>query len=68
MPITHLYVGPDDGSVPLPRLTRELRKLKPALSRSEIAAVYNRLSSLQSAPIGIPKGIDPMRVRAQRPR
>lgn len=68
VPITHLYVGPDDGSVPLPRLTRELRKLKPALSRSEIAAVYNRLSSLQSAPIGIPKGIDPMRVRAQRPR
>lgn len=68
VPITHLYVGPDEGAVPLPRLTKELRKLKPALSRSEIAAVYNRVSSLQSAPIGIPKGIDPMRVRAQRPR
>lgn len=68
VPISHLYVGSDEGGVPLPNLTRELKKLKPALSRSEIVAVYNRLSSLQSAPVGIPKGIDPMRVRATRPR
>lgn len=68
VPISHLYVGPDEGAVPLPKLSKSLQKLKPALSRNEIAAVYNRLSSLQSSPIGIPKGIDPNRVRAPRPR
>lgn len=68
VPISHLYVGPDEGSVPLPKLSRELQKLKPALNRNEIAAVYNRLSSLQASPVGIPKGIDPNRIRSQRPR
>lgn len=68
VPITHLYVGPDEGSVPLPKLTRALAKIKPALSRAEITAVYNRISSLQSSPVGIPKGIDPNRIRASRPR
>ncbi|MGO3146942.1 MAG: DUF4191 domain-containing protein [Leucobacter sp.] len=68
IPIHHLYIGPDEGAVPLPKLSRTLQKLKPALNRNEIAAVYNRLSSLQASPVGIPKGIDPNRVRAQRPR
>ncbi len=68
IPIHHLYVGPDEGAVPLPKLTRELQKLKSALNRNEVAAVYNRLSSLQASPVGIPKGIDPNRVRAPRPR
>lgn len=68
IPIHHLYVGPDENSVPLPRLSRQLQKLKPALNRNEIAAVYNRLASLQQSPVGIPKGIDPNRVRAPRPR
>lgn len=68
VPISHLYVGPDEGSIPIAKLTKALQKLKPALSRNEIAAVHNRLSSLQSSPIGIPKGIDPNRVRAPRPR
>ena len=68
IPIHHLYVGPDETSVPLPKLSRQLQKLKPALNRNEIAAVYNRLTSLQQSPVGIPKGIDPNRVRAPRPR
>lgn len=68
VPITHLYVGPDEGGIPLPKLTRALQKIKPALNRNEIAAVYNRLSSLQAPPVGIPKGIDPNRIRASRPR
>lgn len=68
VPVSHLYVGPDEGGIPLPKLTRELQKLKPALNRNEIAAVYNRISSLQASPVGIPKGIDPNRIRAPRPR
>ena len=67
--VVHLYVGPDsEDAVPLERLSKTLVKLKPKLNRNEIAAVYNRLASLQGAPVGIPKGMDPNRVRSQRPR
>ncbi len=66
--ITTLQVGPDEGSVPLHKLSRTLVKLKPVLRKAEIAAVHNRLVSMKADPIGIPKGIDPMRVRGQRPR
>ncbi|MFA5606301.1 MAG: DUF4191 domain-containing protein [Leucobacter sp.] len=66
--IVHLYVGPDEGGIPLAKLSRSLVKLKPKLSRAEVTAVYNRLSSLQAAPLGIPKGMDPNRIRSQRPR
>lgn len=71
--VVHLYVGPDidaEGNlgIPLHKLSRTLVKLKPKLSRAEVAAVFNRLSSLQSSPVGIPKGMDPNRARPQRPR
>ncbi|MFT4233275.1 MAG: DUF4191 domain-containing protein [Leucobacter sp.] len=66
--VVHLYVGPDGDGIPLAKLSRALVRLKPKLNRNEVAAVYNRLSSLQASPIGIPKGMDPNRVRAQRPR
>ena len=66
--VVHLYVGPDGDGIPLHRLSRTLVKLKPQLNRNEVAAVYNRLSSLQAAPVGIPKGMDPNRIRSQRPR
>lgn len=66
--ISTLYVGHDEGGVPLNKLSRTLSKMKPALSRREINDVYNRLMSLRSDPVGIPKGMDPHRVRPQRGR
>ncbi|WGD36167.1 DUF4191 domain-containing protein [Lysinibacter sp. HNR] len=66
--VTHLIVGPDEDSVPLWRLARDIRKTKSTLTRQEVVAVSNRLNSLQSTPVGIPKGIDPNKVRAPRPR
>ncbi len=66
--LTTLYVGPDEGAVPLNKLSRTLVKLKPVLSRREVNDVYNRLQSLKADPIGIPKGIDPYKARAQRAR
>src|SRR6187402_3263504 len=42
VPVTFLYVGPDDDSVPLYKLAGRLRRIKPALRRSEIMAVSNR--------------------------
>lgn len=66
--VVHLYVGPDEGGIPLHKLSKTLVKLKSKLSRAEVNAIYNRLVSLQGSPIGIPKGMDPNRVRPQRPR
>lgn len=66
--VTHLFVGPDEGSTPLGKINSSLLKIKPVLRKQEVLVVSKRLSSLQSAPIGIPKGIDPKRMRAPRPR
>lgn len=66
--VRHLYVGPDEGATPIENLSKALLKLKPVMTRREVDVVYNRLSSLQGSPIGIPKGIDPNRVRSQRAR
>ena len=67
--VTHLHVGRGDGEVPLPDLSRRLRKLPKTLNRAEVNEVYQRLGSLRRDPVGIPKGVDPLRVRKPgRPR
>lgn len=63
-----INVGEDEGSVPLRRLSRTIRGLKNTLTRQEVLAVANRVTSLGSLPANIPKGIDPRRVRPGRPR
>lgn len=68
VPVTFLYVGPDADSIPLYKLAGRLQRIKPALRKAEVLAVSNRLASLSKPPVGIPKGIDPNRLRAQRPR
>ncbi|MEO6826113.1 MAG: DUF4191 domain-containing protein [Microbacteriaceae bacterium] len=67
VPITTLNVGPDKDATALHKISRRLAKLKPILTKAEVLAVSNRLSSLTN-PLPIPKGIDPMKVRAQRSR
>jgi hypothetical protein len=64
-PIQYLYVTGDESSTPLSQLGLKIRKLKRVMTRSEITAVNKRLSALGSA-LPIPKGIDPMRIRASR--
>lgn len=68
VPVTTLYVGNGEDQVPLHKLSRTLVKMKPSLSRREVHVVYSRISSMKSDPIGIPKGMDPYRMRAGRPR
>ncbi|QAY74085.1 DUF4191 family protein [Agromyces protaetiae] len=67
VPIRLLTVGHGEGSVELHRLSAALRKTKRSLTKPEVQAVSNRLNSLQSS-LPIPKGIDPMKARAQRGR
>ncbi|MDN4615568.1 DUF4191 domain-containing protein [Leifsonia sp. F6_8S_P_1B] len=67
VPVTTISVGPDADSVPLHKIPRTLAKIKPTLTKAEVLAISNRLQSLENA-MPIPKGIDPMKVRAQRAR
>jgi hypothetical protein len=68
VPVSFLYVGPDAESTPLHKLPGALRSLKPALRKAEVIAVSNRLNSLGRNGLPIPKGMDPTKVRAPRPR
>jgi hypothetical protein len=68
VPVTFVYVGPDAESTPLYKLPNKLRSLKTTLRKPEILAVSNRLNSLGRNGLPIPKGMDPMKARAPRPR
>lgn len=68
--VTHIIVGPDAESTKLEHISRTLLKLPKTLNKREVDAINNRLNSLQQSQglIGIPKGIDPTKVRAPKPR
>jgi len=68
VPVNLIYVGPDAGSTSLHKIVPTLQKLKRVLTKAEVQAVSNRLASLGRGGLPIPKGIDPNRVRAPRPR
>jgi hypothetical protein len=68
VPVNLLYVGPDPDSIGLGKIVPALAKYKRVLTKAEVLAVSNRLSSLGRNGMPIPKGIDPNRVRAPRPR
>lgn len=63
-----LQVGPDEASVPLHKLARRMARFKRSLNKSEVMAISSRLSSLNNKQLPIPKGIDPQKARAPRPR
>ena len=68
VPVNLLYVGPDPDATALHRIVPSLARYKSVLTKAEVVAVSNRLSSLGRNGLPIPKGIDPTRVRAPRPR
>ena len=67
--IHYLHVGPDENSVPLRKLRKAMNGLKKKLNKAEVLAVANRLESLKKpGAMPIPKGMDPMKARAPKPR
>ncbi|MEO9095297.1 MAG: DUF4191 domain-containing protein [Microbacteriaceae bacterium] len=68
VPVASMNVGPDDDAVPLHKIVSKLSKIKPVLTKAEVLAVNNRLTSLSDKSLPIPKGVDPFKVKAQRPR
>lgn len=69
VPVHYIYVGPDAGSTPLHKLSKTMRSFKNSLRKAEVLAVSHRLNSLsRGGSLPIPKGMDPMKARAQKPR
>jgi len=69
VPVHIITVGPDAGSTRLHKVPGTLRRYPRMLRKPEVRDVANRLESLSKAnALPIPKGMDPMKARAPRPR
>lgn len=70
VPVTVLYVGHGEGEVPIKNLAKTIKALPKKLDRATMAAVIKRVDSVSQSitSLPIPKGVDPQRARAQRPR
>ena len=69
-PITVLYLGHGEGDVKIDDLSKTIKSLPKKIDKTTMAAVIRRIDSVSQslASLPIPKGIDPTKVRAQRPR
>ena len=68
VPVTVLYVGHGEDDVQLKNLPKAVKSLPKAIDNRTMAAVIQRIESVSAGAIPIPKGIDPNRARAPRPR
>lgn len=70
VPVTVLYVGHGDDDVQIKDLAKTIKKLPKAIDKATMAAVIRRIDSVSQSlsSLPIPKGIDPTKVRAPRPR
>ena len=70
VPVTVFYVGHGDDDVTIAKLAGAIKSLPRKIDRGTMAAVIKRIESVSQslASLPIPKGIDPTRVRAPRPR
>jgi hypothetical protein len=70
VPVTVLYVGHGADEVTIAKLAPTIKALPKKVDRATMAAVIKRIDSVSQslASMPIPKGIDPTKVRAPRPR
>ena len=70
VPVTVLYVGHDKDEVAIADLAKTIKKLPKAIDKTTMAAVIRRIDSVSQSvtSLPIPKGVDPLKARAQRPR
>jgi hypothetical protein len=70
VPITVLYVGHGEDEVSIDKLASRIKALPKKIDRTTQSAVIKRLESVSQslASLPIPKGIDPTKARAPRPR
>ena len=66
VPVTTLRVGTGENEVPLPKLASKVQRLKPQITKDEMAMVNKRLKALGGLRAPLPPGVDPMRARMDR--
>jgi len=64
--VSIIYVGRGEGEVPLPKLTKAIRRTPKALKRGDRATVQARLKAIGGTKPPMPKGVDPLRARPDR--
>jgi hypothetical protein len=66
VPVITLRVGSGENEVPLPKLASKVQRLKPQITKDEMALVNKRLKALGGLRAPLPPGVDPMRARMDR--
>lgn len=66
VPILVVESGRGGHQVPLPKLTKHIKKLDKKLTKHEVHEVERRLSALPISRPPVPKGVDPFRARPDR--
>jgi len=65
--VTTFYCSEAEGGIPLLKMDKTVRALKRTMNKQEIFAVQNRLAAMDvRGGLPIPKGIDPMKMRASK--
>jgi Domain of unknown function (DUF4191) len=66
VPVAIVHSGDGEGQVPLRKLSAHVMRMRPTLSKDQVAEIHKRLRALGATKPPIPKGIDPTRVRPDR--
>ena len=66
VPVTTIRVGNGEGEVPLPKLANKVQRLKPQITKDEMAMVNKRLKAIGGLRAPLPPGVDPARARMDR--
>lgn len=67
-PVHQFRVGEGDDTVPVRKLSWQVQKLAPVLTKEEVTTVNRRLKAITGLKAPVPAGMDPSRVRPGRPR
>lgn len=68
VPVTTLRVGTGEGDdmVPIRKLASKVQRMKPVLTKAEVAVVNKRLKSIGGVRPPMPAGVDPTKMRMDR--
>ena len=65
-PITEIWVGRGEGQVPMPKLTKHVRKMPKVLRPAEVTELRRKLDAAAGGSLPIPKGPMPKGMRVPR--
>jgi hypothetical protein len=66
VPVTTLRVGNGEDEIPLSKIASKVQRLKPKITKDEMALVNKRLKAIGGLRAPLPPGVDPMKARMDR--